>query len=232
MLCKGDLRARVRLGAARCKGAAARCKVAHSAWGLRRLSLPCTPAPSHGRPPQGGPVCKDCHTDPTNLLNTAGASNYPLRGGKIGIMEGGIRLSAFASGGLIPPAQRGTTYEGWMHLADWYATFCALAGVDPTDARAAAAGLPPIDSLDMSAVLLGTNATSPRQEIVIGSSDDSDHAGNTIVAGVIDAEGWKLILAGESVDPAFYQGPVFRACARASSVGGSPAAAAQQSLVT
>ena len=27
----------------------------------------------------------------------------------------------------------------------WYATYCALAGVDPTDHKAAAAGLPPID---------------------------------------------------------------------------------------
>lgn len=160
-------------------------------------------------PPPGGPLAKDC-SDPSNLLNTGGASNFPLRGGKIGIMEGGIRLNAFASGGLIPPAQRGTTYEGWLHLADFYATACALAGVDPTDHRAAAAGLPPIDSLDFSAVLLGTNMTSPRTEIAIGSSDDSDHTGNTIVAGLIDADGWKLIIPG-NVDPAFYQGPVFRA---------------------
>jgi len=30
---------------------------------------------------------------------------------------------------------------------DWYSTFCALAGVDPTDEKAKAAGLPPIDSI-------------------------------------------------------------------------------------
>ena len=23
--------------------------------------------------------------------------------------------------------------DGYIHLADWYVTFCALAGVDPTD---------------------------------------------------------------------------------------------------
>ena len=23
--------------------------------------------------------------------------------------------------------------EGYIHIADWYAIFCALAGVDPTD---------------------------------------------------------------------------------------------------
>ena len=153
----------------------------------------------------GGPVTNG-PPDPT-LQSGGGANNFPLRGGKIGIMEGGIRLNAFASGGFLPAALRGTTYEGLMHLEDVYATLCALAGVDAADKRAAAAGLPPIDSLDMSPVLLGVNATSPRTEIVIGSSDNNDHHGNTIVAGVIDAEGWKLVLG--NVDPAFFQGEVY-----------------------
>jgi arylsulfatase B len=123
-------------------------------------------------------------------------------------MEGGIRLNAFAAGGVIPAALRGTVHTGWWHLSDFYATFCALAGVDPADARAAAAGLPPIDSLDMSGVLLGSNATSPRTEIIIGSSDVDDHSGNTIVAGVIDGAGWKLLIE-RAIDPAFFQGPVY-----------------------
>lgn len=142
-----------------------------------------------------------------SLVGTSGANNYPLRGGKIGVMEGGIRLNAFASGGIIPPSLRGTVHTGWWHLSDFYATFSALAGVDPHDARGEAAGLPPIDSLDMSGVLLGVNATSPRTEIIIGSSDTSDHEGGTIVAGVIDSSGWKLLIG--NVDPAFFQGPVY-----------------------
>jgi arylsulfatase B len=151
----------------------------------------------------GGPLAKT----PVGLVDTSGANNYPLRGGKIGIMEGGIRLNAFISGGVVPAALRGSTHEGWMHLEDFYTTFCSLAGVDPTDARAAAAGLPPVEGLDMSAMLLA-NASSPRTEIVIGSSDGSDHEGNTYVAGIISDDGWKLIIA-PSIDPAFYQGPVF-----------------------
>ena len=31
-----------------------------------------------------------------------------------------------------------------MHMCDWYATFCTLAGVDPADN---ATGIPPIDSI-------------------------------------------------------------------------------------
>lgn len=65
------------------------------------------------------------------------------------LFEGGIRVAAFISGGLVPEQLRGTTNNGIVHIADWYSTLAALAGEDPTDHRAAAAGLPPIDSIDM-----------------------------------------------------------------------------------
>ena len=100
---------------------------------------------------------------------SAGANNYPLKGGKMNNWEGGIRGNAFVSGGFVPPSMRGTKYEGLVTLWDWYATFSALAGVDPTDHRAAAAGLPPIDSYDMSAVVLGRAVQSPRREIAVGT---------------------------------------------------------------
>ena len=83
----------------------------------------------------GGPIYQS---------GAAGANNWPLRGGKMSNWNGGIRINAYASGGLVPAARRGTIEEGLFHGCDAYATFCALAGVDPTDQRAAAAGLPPI----------------------------------------------------------------------------------------
>jgi arylsulfatase I/J len=124
-----------------------------------------------------------------------GANNFPLRGSKISNMEGGVRVNAFASGGFVPAARRGAVESGFIGIEDWLATFCALAGVDPTDARAAAAGLPPIDSLDMSALLLGTNATSPRTEVWLGSDTDDGNDGATLVQGVIRAsDGMKLLV--------------------------------------
>ena len=144
----------------------------------------------------GGPVYNN---------GTAGANNYPLKGGKMNNWEGGektgacrsllhacavrplacdaaadhlhtprpchagIRVNSFVSGGFLPTARRGTKFEGLVTAWDWYHTFASLAGVDATDHRAAQAGLPPIDSHDMTPVLLGSNLTSPRSEMPIGT---------------------------------------------------------------
>ena len=94
-----------------------------------------------------------------------GANNYPLRGGKLTDWQGGIRVNAFVSGGFLPAAMHGQKTEGYIHLADWYGTFCGIAGVDPTDKKAAAANLPPVDSLDMWPLISGKNSTSPRVDI-------------------------------------------------------------------
>lgn len=84
-----------------------------------------------------------------NIAQTHGAaSNRPLRGGKMGDFEGGIRVNAFASGGFIPESQRGTAADKYVHIADWYSTFCHLAGVDVHDERADVADLPAVDSIN------------------------------------------------------------------------------------
>ena len=84
--------------------------------------------------------------------------------------EGGIRGNSFASGGFLPEAVRGTKFDGLTTIWDWYGTFASLAGVDPTDHRAAAAGLPKVDSYDLTEVLLnGPQAQSPRTTVVVGT---------------------------------------------------------------
>lgn len=81
---------------------------------------------------------------------------------------GGVRVASFLSGGFLPARVRGTTSHALIATADWYATFAALAGVDPTDERATAHDLPPIDSVDQSGILLGTASSSLRVDIVLG----------------------------------------------------------------
>lgn len=90
-------------------------------------------------------------------------------------MQGGVRVAAFASGGLLPPTKRGTRSDGLVALADVYTTLCALAGADPSDPAGAAAGLPPVDGLDLSEMLLSpTTSASPRVDLPLMPMKRSD----------------------------------------------------------
>jgi len=146
----------------------------------------------------GGPVYNN---------GTAGANNYPLRGGKMSNFEGGVRVNAFISGGFVPEERRGKIETGYLTGWDWYSTFCGLAGVDPEDLKAKKAGLPPIDSLDMWPLLSGKNSTSPRTEIPLGSfREAADGTVTTLVTGLIQGP-WKLLIGPISQNG--WQGPIF-----------------------
>lgn len=143
---------------------------------------------------------------PIYWSGVGGANNWPLRGGKGSNFQGGIRVNAWVSGGYLPAGARGRKLDGLVALWDWYATFAALAGVDPTDHAAAAANLPAVDSIDMWPWLSGTVADSPRKELAIGGCSNprdsfcSNIASTTTVEGVIqDHGGGKMykLLVGE-----------------------------------
>lgn len=104
----------------------------------------------------------------------------------------------------MPDHVRGSKLEGFIHEADWYATFCHLAGIDPTDhaAAAAAPALPPIDSLNVWPLITGTNSTSPRFEWALTpfrvdiKRDDMPHdaaymlGGFKLLVGKVWQNGW------------------------------------------
>merc|ERR1712070_448803 len=94
-----------------------------------------------------------------------GASNAPLRGGKLSDFEGGIRVNAFVAGGFLPEGRRGSVVDGYIHVSDWYTTFCSLAGIDAGDDRAAAAGLPPVDGINQWPLIAGEAEPSGHSEI-------------------------------------------------------------------
>merc|ERR1740121_3112069 len=71
----------------------------------------------------GGPV-DDSTTPGVHEGDAIGASNYPLRGGKHSIFEGGTRLTAFVWAKQLSPRK----HYGLMHTVDWYATLVTLAG--------------------------------------------------------------------------------------------------------
>lgn len=104
------------------------------------------------------------------LNGEAGANNYPLKGGKYSFFEGGIRAAGFVSGGMIPDMVRKKPIKGMIHIADWYATFCFLAGIDPYDENAAENKLPPVDSINLWPYIAGTVVESPRKELFVSKN--------------------------------------------------------------
>ncbi|KAK3756617.1 hypothetical protein RRG08_045129 [Elysia crispata] len=85
-----------------------------------------------------------------------GGNNYPLRGGKVTIFEGGTRAAAFIHSPLLK--QTGVIYDGMMHAVDWFPTLASALGITYND------------SLDQDGVdqweAITTLAPSKRSEIV------------------------------------------------------------------
>ena len=85
---------------------------------------------------------------------------------------------------------RGTVQAGLVHMCDFFTTFAAQAGVDPSDGAWA-----PVDGLDLSALLVtGANATSPRTRIVHQHDMYNKSAG---AVGALRDGDWKLIVGTE-----------------------------------
>ena len=123
------------------------------------------------------------------VYNGGGGNNFPMKGGKMSDWQGGIRVNGFVSGGYLPKKMKGQKTDGYIHIADWYATFCYLAGIDPTDERAAEAKLPPIDSLNMWPMISGQNMTSPRVDIP-ASFNTLISGDYKILQGDVQQAGW------------------------------------------
>ena len=112
--------------------------------------------------------CQSDNGGPSFTGDNHTANNFPLRGAKYSNWEGGVRVNAFVSGGFlkfVAPKRVGTKLDGFIHICDYYAIFAALAGVDKTDTRAAAAHLPPVDGLNIWPYLSGQVESSPRTEV-------------------------------------------------------------------
>jgi arylsulfatase B len=148
----------------------------------------------------GGPIYRN---------GAAGANNHPHRGGKKSNFEGGVRVNALASGGLIPTSMRGKTLEDWTAMEDLYVTYCGLAGVSTEDEKAKAAGLPGVDGVDLWPLLSGANSTGPRAEIWLGSggAGDEDNSKDPIVQAYIRADGYKVLYG--NVNENTWTGPFY-----------------------
>ena len=89
----------------------------------------------------------------------------PLKGGKMTFFEGSVRSLAFANGGLLSESRRGKSTQGFIHMADWYTTFCKLASVDLDDSGP---GKFPVDGMDVWPIITGENEKTLHYKIILG----------------------------------------------------------------
>ncbi|XP_072047297.1 arylsulfatase B-like [Amphiura filiformis] len=91
--------------------------------------------------------------------NNLFASNWPLRGEKNTLFEGGIKGSAFVSSPLLPPDVIGTVQTGLMHVSDWFPTLVEGVAGGVAETRL------PLDGLNMWPTI-AEGLPSPRWEIL------------------------------------------------------------------
>ena len=107
-----------------------------------------------------------------NGANTdTGGSNYPLRGAKATLFEGGVRGTSFIAGAGLAPNVRGTINHELYSLVDWYPTIVeGIANISLSEAMIPKypyqAPPRPLDGMNVWESL-STGVVSPRQEVLI-----------------------------------------------------------------
>jgi len=111
-------------------------------------------------------------------------NNWPLRAGKFSLFEGGVRGVSFVTSPLLPLSAKGQTYNGMLHVSDWYPTFAALANISVENT-----GPVPVDGFNIWPVLSDPTLPSPRHEVLLmGYPQD----------GALRVDDWKLIIGNQT----------------------------------
>ncbi|KAH9257670.1 hypothetical protein BASA81_004127 [Batrachochytrium salamandrivorans] len=109
----------------------------------------------------GGMVNFNSKPDGYPVFPASQGSNYPLRGSKITLFDGGVRSLGLISGGYLPSSQYGKRYKGLAHVVDLSATILGAAGLFPLKRESLK-----LDGQDLLPLILGTGG-SPRTDVPI-----------------------------------------------------------------
>lgn len=125
---------------------------------------------------------------PTTECAGIGASNWPYRGSKCSIWEGGTHGTSFMWWAGLPQSVQGSVWPGLAHAADWLPTAVDAVGLAPL--QPGKETLLPLDGVSLWPALLSGGA-SPRQDVYYGINQ---YEGGPAVR---DTQGNKMILGGD-----------------------------------
>ncbi|BES92942.1 Arylsulfatase [Nesidiocoris tenuis] len=94
------------------------------------------------------------------------ASNFPFRGTKMSMYEGGVRAAAVLWKSNMVSTPR--VYDGLFHITDWLPTLISAAG---------GSRLEDLDGVDHWSALLGLSPDDPRKELLVEINDQGDSWG-------------------------------------------------------
>ncbi|OWF53589.1 arylsulfatase B-like [Mizuhopecten yessoensis] len=119
-------------------------------------------------------------------------NNFPLRGSKITIYEGGTRVTSFVHGAGLKKS--GYTYDGMMHAVDWNPTILSAAGGEPDS------GIDGISQWEN----LKSNGSSPRTEFIYNLDDLAPYQNGHAAIRMGD---YKLVVGYPGLYPGWYPTP-------------------------
>lgn len=140
---------------------------------------------------------------PTDVCAVQGSSNYPKRGGKCTLYQGGTTGDGFITGPALStkwkvPAGKNRTYPHLFHVVDWLPTLAAA--VDGQSKGKPLDGVSHLDALrtyKSSGPGLSTSTDKPpREEVFVGYSYLSWPNGGNWYGPAIRYRQWKLIQGG------------------------------------
>ena len=141
-----------------------------------------------------------------------GASNWPLRGAKGSLFEGGVRTIGFVHSPLLPVTRMGQVSHSLFHVSDWFPTLIQLAGCKTSDY-----GGKPLDGVSQVRQLwMGSNGNDHARDEILHGLDPLNKVKNTVdprqfpiiknrtfsvdVEGALRWKQWKLITGKQSPD--------------------------------
>ena len=128
--------------------------------------------------------------------------NFPCRGHKGQIREGGVWVPAFVHYWMLPDEIKGTESQALLHITDWLPTLVSLAGGSTRRNR-------PLDGFNIWPAILGN--PNPRHEMLYNVNPLQSSIGSAPAAG-IRIEDWKLLVYRyevHGVDGSNMTGPEF-----------------------